>query len=185
MSLANDKPQATPILEDSSNVGVPLIKALEGDTYAGKAAHGVLNHKNAAGEWRYPKVNDNDEIIVSLESADIACLHDSAKVTGGTTEQQVIEISLVAGNTYRKPSFSCSNFRQTEFRVVYIDDPTGTPAETELFTALVSPNMTSFAHEFSCISFAAPATDPVLRVYGTNKDVASDLRAAISIEELS
>jgi hypothetical protein len=185
MSLTTDKPQAHPVLEDTSDSsGVPLAKALEGETTTAKNAQGALVAKDAAGNFRYMKVNAQDELIVDTETSEVACLNGTAKVTGGTSEQTIFDIVLVAGREYRKLGWSVSNFRQTEYRFLHIDDPGGTPTETELLTVLVAPGDVNDSSELECISFTAGATGPVLRVVGTNKDAASDLRATASILEV-
>jgi hypothetical protein len=187
MTLASDYVQAFPILEDiddANKVGVPLSQAVEGDPIAGRDFAGMLTAKDASDNLRFPKVNSQNELIVDTDSGEMACVTGNAKVTGGTSEQTIVDVTLVAGRTYRQISWIVACIRQAEFRIVHVDDPAGTPAETELGTLLVGPGDYTDSGEDSCLEFTAGATDPVLRVVGTNKDVASDLRAKISALEV-
>lgn len=187
MSLATDKPQATPILEDASdNTGKPLSYKAEGSA----AASGGTNYaammvgKDGSGNLQFISLNANREVVVSTESANLACLNGSAKVVGGTTEQTVFDINLVAGREYREIGWIVSNFRQSEYRILHVDDPGGTPVEEELATILVGPGDYTDSGELHCLNFTAGATTPVLRLVGTNKDVASDLRGTLSTQEV-
>jgi hypothetical protein len=185
MSLTTDKVQAMPILEDpADNVGKPLSFKEEGDPTAGGNYAGMLVGKDPSDNLQFLSLNANNEVIVDADSAEVACLTGSAKVTGGTSEVTVLDVSLVAGREYQKVGWIGSNFRQTEYRIVHIDDPAGTPVEVELATFLVGPGAYTSAEQLDCLSFTAPATDPVLRLYGTNKDAASDLRGTLSVEEI-
>lgn len=188
MTLTNDKPQAVPILEEPSDLsGVALNKVFEGDPAAGKKALAALISKDAAGNLQYPVVNQNNELVVSTESGDIACLSDSGNVTGSnSTEQTVVSITLQNDYTYRKLGWSVSNFRQTEYRIVWVDDVGGGgETETELNTILVGPSDYNDSADIDCLSFTAGATGvQELRLYGLNKDAASQLRGMISVEEV-
>lgn len=185
MSLTTDKIQAMPMLEQTSdNAGVPLHRVLQGDALAAKNALAALIAKDAAGNLRYPKVNANDELIVDTDSNEFAYLHDTGKVTGhASVEQIVLEIALVAGREYRHLNWIVSNFRNTEYRIVHVDDPSGTPVIVELATVLVGPGDLTDSGEIET-AFIAPSTAPVLRIMGINKDVASDLRATLSVLEV-
>lgn len=185
MSLGTDKVQAFPILENTSdNSGVPLHKALQGETIVGKNALAGLVARNVADQFRYLKVNSDDELIVDTESDEVAYLTGTAKVVGGTTEQIVLDIDLVPGREYRQIGWIVSNLRDTEYRILHVDDPTGTPVEVELATLLVGPGDFTDSGELEGLTFTAPATDPVLRLVGTNKDVASALRGTLSVKEV-
>jgi hypothetical protein len=187
MTLATDYPQAFHILEDiddANKVSAPLSQAVEGDTITGRNFHGALVAKDASDNLQFMKVNAQNELIVDTESAEVACVTGSAKVTGGTSEQTIVDVSLVAGRTYRQVSWIVACIRQAEFRIVHVDDPAGTPTETELGTLLVGPGDYTDSGEDSCMEFTAGATSPVLRLVGTNKDVASDLRGKLSALEI-
>lgn len=187
MSLATDKVQAFPILERlSDNVGLPVHEGIEGETITGKSAMPGLVAKDGSGNFKYLEINAAGELKVNSEAVDIACLSGTAKVAGGTSEQTVLDITLQASTEYRDIAWIVSNFRQAEYRVVTIDDEGVGDIETELFTLLVGPgDYTDSNSGMKCLSFTSGSTGvQVLRVYGTNKDVASDLRATISVSEV-
>ena len=185
MSLTTDIPQAMPILEDAAdNSGKPLSFKQEGDAAAGGNYAGMLVGKDPSGDLQFLSLNNNNEVIVDTEGEEIACVTGTAKVTGGTSEQTILDVTLVAGREYKAIGWIVSNFRQTEYRIVHVDDPGGSPTETELATLLTGPGDYTDSGELECLSFTAGATSPVLRLYGTNKDNASDLRGTLSAKEI-
>lgn len=187
MSLATDLPQAMPVLENpSGNAGVPLSKVAQGDAAAGKNYLGALGAKDAAGNLQFPLVNDNRELVISLESANVASLSGTAKVTGhASVEQDVVAVTLQATTEYRKIGWIVSCFRQAEFRLVHIADAEGTPVETELATILVGPGQYSNVGELSCLAFSSGGTGvQELKLVGINKEAVSDLRGTVSVEEI-
>jgi hypothetical protein len=175
-----------PILEDpADNSGKPLHFKQEGDAAAGGNYAGMLVGKDPSGDLQFLSINANNEVIVDVDGAEVACVTGTAKVTGGTSEQTVLDVTLVAGREYKEIGWVVSNFRQTEYRIVHVDDPAGTPVEVELATILVGPgDYTDSEGDMECMSFTAGATAPVLRLYGTNKDAASDLRGTLSAKEI-
>ena len=187
MSLTTDNQQAFPILERiADNRGVPIHEAIEGETITGKSAAAALVAKDNAGNFKYLEINTDGELKVNTESVDIACLSGTAKVTGGTSEQTVLDITLQQNTEYRDIAWIVSNFRQTEFRIVTIDDEGVGDNETELATLLVGPgDYTDSNSGMKCLSFTSGGTgNQVLRLYGTNRDVASDLRGTLSVAEV-
>lgn len=187
MSLTNDKVQAFPILEDlANNAGVPVHKALEGATVTGKNAIPGLVAKDPSGNFKYLEIDQFGQVKVTSQALDFACLSATAKVTGGTSEQEVLSIVLQQNTEYKDIGFICSNFRQSEFRIAWVEDVGVTDVETELATLLVGPgDYTKISDGMSCLDFTSGGTGvQELRVYGTNKDVASDLRATLTVKEI-
>lgn len=187
MSLASDKPQAFPITEDvNDQTGKPLSHAQEGAVAAGKNAAPILVGKDPSGNLQYIALNSSNEVRVDSESAEVACLSGSAKVTGNNSvEQTVLTITLAASREYRDIGWSVSNFRQTEYRVIWVDDVGGADTETELTTVLVGPGQYNSVGELECLSFTSGATGvQELRLVGLNKDAASDLRGTLSVKEV-
>ncbi len=186
MSLTTDKPQAFPILEDpADNSGKPLSYKVEGDPAAGGNYAGILTGKDPDGNLQFLKLNASNELVVDLDSNEVACLTGTAKVAGGTSEQAILQITLQATTEYRKLGWIVSNFRQSEFRIIAVDDVGVTDVETELATILVGPGDYTDSAELECLSFTSGGTGvQELQLVGTNKDVASDLRGTLSIEEV-
>lgn len=171
-------------LEDVvSGAGVPLHRALEGDAAAGKNAHGALVAKNGSGNLRYIKVNDNDEVVVSLESGDLACLSDEGGVAGTTSFQDLAVIPLAAGATYKKLGFSGSCFRDAIFEIVWVEDVGGTPVETILHTFRVGAGHYNEVDEIECVEFTT-TTDPELRIRAKNLNTTSDIDGMVAVLEI-
>ena len=187
MSLATDNVQAMPVLQDPVTfAGVPLAKVLEGDASASKNALAALGFKDAAGNLQYAKVNANNEIVVDIDSDEVACLSDSAKVTGDKdTEQDVISITLQNDLEYKNIGWIVSCFRQAEFRIVWIDDDGGVGTETEISTILVGPGDYTSSGELECLNFTTGSVGvQTLKIVGLNKDQPSDLRATLTVKEI-
>jgi len=186
MSLTTDIVQAFPILEDpTGNIGKPWSFKEEGDPAAGGNYGGVLAGKDPSGNLQFLSLNSSNELIVNSESANIACLTGTAKVSGGTSEQAVLAITLQASKEYRRIGWIFSNFRQTEYRIISVEDVGVTDVETELATMLVGPGDYTDSGELDCLTFTSGSTGVLeLQVVATNKDAASDLRGTLSVLEV-
>jgi hypothetical protein len=187
MALTNDITQAIPTVEDTSNnEGKPLALAVEGQTITGKNASAAFAAKDSADQFKYLEVDGSGQLkVVVGGGATTAKLSDSGNVTGGTTEQTVLTITLQNSLEYCDLSWVVSNFRETEYRVIWVDDVGGTDTETELMTVLCNPSDPTDSGRLSEFSFTTGATGTQeLRVVGTNKSVASQMRASISILEI-
>lgn len=186
MSLTTDKIQAFPILEDpSDNSGKPLSFKQEGDAAAGGNYAGMLTAKDGSGNLQFLNVNASGELIVNIEADDVSCLTATGKVTGGTSEQAICQITLQATTGYKGVGWTVSNFRQTEYRIIAVDDVGVTDVETELATILVGPGDYTDSAELDCLSFTSGSTGTQeLQLVGTNKDVASDLRGTLTVKEI-
>jgi hypothetical protein len=171
-------------LEDvATGAGVPLHKAVEGDAAAGKNAHGALVAKDDSGNLQYVRVNSNREIVVSSDSADLACLTDEGGVVGTTSFQDIATIALNDGAVYKKIGFSGSSFRDAIFELLWVDDVGGTDTETILHTFRVGAGAYNEVAELSCLEFTA-GTTAELRLRGKNLNVASDIDGMISVLEV-
>jgi phage gp45-like len=188
MTLATDKPQAMPVTEDpTSQEGKPLHHAIEGDSAAThQNSAPILVGKDPSGNLQYLSLNSNNEVIVDSDSAEVACLSDTGKVTGNnSTEQLVVSITLQASTEYKEIGYIVSNFRQSEYRIIAVDDVGVTDVETELATILVGPGDYTDSATLDCLTFTSGSTGvQELQIVGLNKDAASDLRATISAKEI-
>ena len=93
-------------------------------------------------------------------------------------------IALVAGKTYKNIEFLGSCFRDAIFRLVFVNDPSGVPVETELLQFIVGPGQFTFSAQMDCLEFVAPATSPVLRLRAKNHNAPADMRGFLSILQL-
>jgi hypothetical protein len=187
MALTNDLTQAVPVLEDISNSeGKPLALAVEGATITGKNALAGLVAKDAADQFKYLEVDGTGNLkVVTGGGETVARLSDSGNVAGGTTEQTVLTVTLQNSMVYRDLSWVVSNFRETEYRLIWVDDVGVGDVETELMTVLCNSSDPTDSGQLNDMSFTTGATGTQeFRVVGTNKATASQMRAAVSFEEV-
>jgi len=131
-----DKRPCLPIMEESPSdkSGVPVHKALEGETTNAKNAVPALTLKDPSGNFIYGKANADGEQVISLESDDVARLYDYGEDEDGDAAAYV-DLATVVGQlakVYRNFGVIASCFRDAMFRIVHIDDVGGTPTETIL-----------------------------------------------------
>lgn len=171
------------VLEDASTqAGLPLHKALSGESSSAKNAHGAFSYTDAAGNFQYAKVNANREVIVSLESADLASLSDFGTIAGNASFTAVATIALVVDAVYRDITLIPYCTRDAQFKLVWDDDG----AETDL-TAPVGVNAGQVSDDitFGKLTFTAGASGSQnLIVYAKNLNAPSDLHATIALEEI-
>ena len=172
-----------PILEVSgTEAGVPLHKVLEGDASASKNALAALAFKDIAGNLRYPKVNANDELVISTEATDVACLTDRAEnAAGSATDVDLATITLLTDHEYKEIGFVVSCARDALFQVVQIDDAT----TTVLADVIVGAGAYSVAQEIKCLSFTSGSTGTqTLKIRAKNLNALSALRATLTVTEV-
>lgn len=182
-----DLRSSTTVLEDSgTQAGLPLHKALAGETSVAKNAHGALVATDGANAFQYMKVNANRELIVSSESADLAYLFDEGGVVGSTSFQTLAEITLAADTVYRSLDFNGSCFRDAVYEVVFIADAAGTPVETVLVTFRTGAGELSFGDSKASLEFTSGGTgDQLLRIRAKQlQNAASDIDGMVAIKEV-
>lgn len=172
------------VLEDSATqAGLPLHKALAGETSVAKNAHGAFVATDAADAFRYMKVNANRELVVSTESADLANLSETAAAVAGSTAAfvDVVTIPLVNSAVYRNFSALLHNTRDFVGRITLDDD--GTP--TVIANGLDSVNGNGFASALEKLEVTAGATGAQnLILQGKNLNTVSDFRGTLAFEEV-
>jgi hypothetical protein len=173
-----------PVLEDpSTQAGLPLHKVLEGDSSTGKNALASMVAADAAGNLKYMRVNQNNELVVSTESSiSYALLSDSGSNAGSATYVDLVTIALQNDLVYRELEAIVSCFRDAVFQVVFIDDATET---------LLVPGIRAGAGDyngplsFKTLEFVAGATGTQqLVIRGKNINATSTLDAALTIKEI-
>jgi len=182
-----DKRAAFATLQDfSTDEGLSLHKALEGDASANKNAHGAFVATDASGDFQYMRVNSNNELIVDTESAAVACLSESNSTAGNkVTEQEVAKVTLQSSKEYNELSIVGSCFREAQFRLVAVDDVGVTDVETEIARFKVGPGQYSFQADGKCLAFTSGSTGvQELQVLAINLNAASDFDGTISAEEV-
>lgn len=180
-----DLREAFGTLEDAATgAGEALISRIEGEAAAGQNGSIGFAFKDNSGNVILPTLTADGRLPVSQNAAG-TCLSGNDKVVGSATEVQVLEISLAAGETYKELDITVSCFRDAIFRIAHVNDPAGTPTETDLGEVLVGPGSFTQHLNHKCMEFVAGATDPVLRIYGQNLNSLSDMRAIASLLQVA
>ena len=173
-------------LDDGSDGGVARRKVLEGDAAAAKNAAASLVAKDSNGDLIYLRTDASGNLLTSNEGA-ANCVGGHLAVTAGNTSRTQVgcDAALIAGKALSSLEWSLSNFRSTIYEIVIVDDPAGTPVETPILDVICAEgDMTDFGRMICLEDISTTGmTDPVLRVYGTNKNVASDFRGRVTVQE--
>lgn len=173
-------------LDDGTGAGVARAKVLEGDAAAAKNAAPSLVAKDNSGNLIYLRTDASGNLQVTQEGGGVCKGGRLAKTTGNTSRTQVgADITLVAGKTLSNLEWSLANFRSTIYEIVVVDDPAGTPAETAVVDVLCGEGDYQDTGKLICMDDidTTGMTDPVLRLYGTNLNKASDFRGTVKIQE--
>jgi hypothetical protein len=179
------------VLEDpSTQAGLPIHKISEGDAISGKNALPVIAFKDGGGNFRYPKVDASDRLLVTTEqvgaSANLSARGELAAGSATMVDVTGASIDLVVDLNYEKLAVVVSCARDAQFQVVFVDNA-GDPAEvvTVLADALVGAGCMTFQIDMTCLGFTAGSTGPqMLKVKGKNFNALSALRATIAVSEI-
>lgn len=187
----SDLRSSFPTLEDidNSNEGAALSQAVEGDTITGRNFHGALVAKDASDQLQFMKVNSSNELIVDIDSSEIAELTGTGSGTDVTTEEKIASITLQASTSYEDLEATLSCFRDCVARIVAVDDVGVTDVETELVSGIrVGPGNTTWSDAFEAIGKFTSGSTGVqeLQILATvlNPAAGSDVDATLGIKEL-
>lgn len=167
--------------DDSTGAGEALISRIEGEASAAKEGLIAFSFKDDSGNVILPALNASGQLPV-ITTASISCVTGTAKVSGSASEVTVLDVSVTVAKDITEIEVLASCFRDTIWRLVHVDDPAGTPTETELglFVSGSGQFSIDFAHKCMKVAGAASVTAPVLRLLGTNENKLSDMRGTIS-----
>ena len=173
-------------LEDSgSEAGVPLHRALEGETVTAKNAQGAFVAKKD-GNFVYLNLDGAGNLLTTMDGGGI-CKRagtDGTPVTGSMSKTNIAEITLDVGKVFRNLSWTVANFRDTIYDIELIDDPAGVPSIVQSKEILVGAGDLTSSGRDHCFEFDTTGlTAPVLRISGTNTNAPSDFRGSISITQ--
>lgn len=170
------------ILEDSATAaGLPLHKALEGETVTAKNAHGAFVAKDPSGNFKYLETNAQNELKISMEG-DLAQVSAKGTVSGSASFVDVATLTLTADKVYRNIGFICGCFRDAEFKIVQVDDATTTDRGLGI---LVGAGSLTVAEELAGLKVTAGSTGTqTLKIQAKNANALSDLRATLTAEEV-
>lgn len=178
-----------PILDDDGNGagGLPR-KRQEGE--AGAAQNGLIgfSFKDNSGNVILPQLNSDGTIPVSDPNVGAAgtCFDNTGIATGNnSTEQTVAEVTVSAAEVYTQFEWSAHCFRDAVFRLVYIDDADGTPAETTLAYAMVGPGSMNFLGSYGCLELDTTGGTGTqkIAIKAINDNAPSDFRATLTFLE--
>jgi len=173
-------------LDDGAGNGVARAKVLEGDAPAAKNAAPSLVAKDASGNLIYLRTDANGNLQITNSGAGACKGGRLAKTAGSTSRTQVgADIALVAGKALADIEWSVNNFRSTIYEIVIVDDPAGTPVETPVVDILCGEGDFQDTGTMSCLDDldTTGMTSPVMRLYGTNLNKASDFRGRVTVKE--
>lgn len=165
-----------PNLEDGSNVGAALAKALAGDTSTAKNAQGALVAIDGASQFQYLKVNGSGELVVSSGGVDVANLSDAQEHVGSATFVDVAVVTLNTDHVYQNIGFVTQCFRDSLFKIVWNDD--GTPT----VLAYLPNNDSDVVPNLSFTSGSTGTQE--LKIQALNQNVLSELRGTLTVDEV-
>lgn len=171
-------------LEDAASaVGLPLHKALEGDAYAGKNAHGAFVAKSGPN-FVYLKTNTSTGALLVDNGADTTCLKAKGEFAAGSltlVEVTNAEIVLTVSTVYQEVGFLVSCRRDALFQVIWLDDVT----ENVLGEIVVGSGAYSLSNQLHCLSFTTGGTgDQKLYLKAKNFETLSSLRGSLTVEQV-
>lgn len=172
------------VLEDvSSQAGVPLHKAVEGDAAAGKNAHPVLAAKDPSGNLIYLKTTAGG-ILQTTDAGTVICKKAKGELAAGSATLALVtgaSIPLTVSKTYQAIGFIVSCRRDALFQIVQVDDAT----ETILGEVVVGSGAYTVSNTLHCLTFASGSTGTqALKIVAKNFEALSSLRASITCEEV-
>lgn len=174
-----------PVLEDAATqAGLPLHKAVQGDSAAARNAHAVIPATDAAGNLQYPKVDSQRRLYVSPNVGDYANLSERGELAAGSATFATVTgalITLVADLVYQEVGVVVSCTRDAHFQVVQVNDVT----ETILADVMLEGGESTFGIVIPNLTFTAGSTGTQsLKVVGKNMNALSALRATVSVTEV-
>lgn len=170
------------ILEDSATAaGLPLHKALEGETATAKNAHGVFAAKDPSGNFKYLETNAQNELKVST-AGDEAYVKATGTVAGSASFVAVATLTLVAGKTYRNIGWIVSCYRDAEFKFVQVDDMTTTDVTKGIIVGSGAPTDSDAQPGLSVVAGASGTQ--TLAIHAKNASALSDFRATLTAIEV-
>lgn len=178
-----------PILADSSTgAGEPAISRIEGEVAAAQEGLIGFSFKDSSGNVVLPQLLSSGAIVVDTEGVNFTCLsaqgEDTAPVVD--TEADITTITLAASTTYQDIWVLVTASRWSFFRIYWVEDAGVTDVESDLGWIHVGPGQYTICCEMPCKEFITTGNGvEELRIAGTAKNQASDLRASLSVREIA
>lgn len=172
------------ILEDvTTQAGLPLHKAVEGDAAAGLNAHPSFIAKDPSNNLIYLKTNAAGELIVDTEAVSGTCKKANGELATGSATLDFVtgcEITLTANKVISEVGFLVSCQRDALFQVIWLNNAT----PTLLGEIVVGAGAYTFSQELHCLSFTAGSTLPQkLQLKAKNFNALASLRGSLTCIE--
>jgi hypothetical protein len=180
MSLANDKRESFPTLEDASGEGSALSQMQQGDSPVLKNGAIGFAFRDSAGNVVLPQLLPTGAVPVD-QGAPGTPIMDRDENAGSLTPVDVASLTLTASETYCDVAAIVSCFQETLFELVQVNNAT----TTVLADILVGPGQYTFKLDYEdCVAAGATGTQ-VLKIRGTNFKKTSTMRATLRATEVA
>lgn len=178
------------ILMDASNDAFALSKVVVGTVING-TINGIaaFAFKDSSGNAAMPQLNAEGAVLVSFDAG--TTIRNSAVLLSGSqtlnTETMVAEIDLTVAKKYNKINAQVGCARYSEFRLAYVDDAGGTPAETDLGYAVVDAGSLNENIQLAIdeLDTTGGTGDQKLRLYHKPFDKVSKAYGSVSANEIA
>lgn len=173
------------ILENASTqVGVPLHKAQEGDAYSTLNAHPALIAKSGTN-LVYLKTNPTTgALFVDTAGVSVVCKNSKGELAAGSATLALVtgaSITLTASKAYQAIGFVMSCRRDALFQIIWNNNA----VETILAEIIVGSGAYTVSSELHCLSFTSGAIGTQeLKIKAMNFEALSSLRASVTVEEV-
>lgn len=182
----SDLREAFPTLQNAgSDEGEILHLAVEGEAVAAKNAQASFSFKDKDNLFTYPKLNNEGALPVVFDAGTTKRARN--KIAGSAAMAMIVELDLVAEKLYTKISAIMSSTRTSIYEIRLVDDADGAPSETVIGDAVSGSGQftVKWAHDIDELSTVGGTGTQKIRVYGMNNSALSDMRASISLNEIS
>lgn len=172
------------VLEDSSSqAGLPLHKALEGEAIAAKNAHGALVAKSGTN-FAYLKVDPSTGALLTTSEGATECQKANGELAAGSAALALVtgcSIALTVDTMYQNIAFVVSCRRDALFQIVQVDDAT----ENILAEIVVGSGAYTVSDQLHCMEFTTGSTGTqALKIVAKNFEALSSLRASVFADKV-
>jgi hypothetical protein len=180
MSLANDKRESFPTLEDGTGEGAALRAMQQGDTPASKNGAIGFAFRDSSGNVVLPQLLPDGTIAISNQAPGTA-LKVRSENAGSLSAVDVASLTLAVLKTYADIQATISCFQESLLELVQVNDAT----TTVLCEYLVGPGQYTIQAEYADTVVSGATGTQTLKIRGTNFKKTSTLRAYLRATELA
>lgn len=168
-----------------TGAGIAPIARVEGEAAAAQSGLIGFSFKDSSGNVVLPQLTASGALPVDTSGVAGTCLKAVGENAGSLSEVTLATITGQLSKSYAQVELIASCLRSTRFRVVYVDDAGGTPAETELYSGIAGPGQFTICCVLRCgVTDTSGGTGTQeFRALGQNLFRASTMDAAIALLE--